>query len=570
MLSSETEHYISRILMLLSNLQEQVDLNKNLLISDNEFDPISLFNYLDKEKKNCITVSDILNILRKNGIYSTPNEINNIFLFYDKDCDHVLNLREFLDFLNIANNYNDNSNINNISFNIEYYFIKILEKELNLIRVFKENLKILKGRFDYNVHEIFHLLKGFFHITEDSLFNVLKNNFNEITEKDIKNIFKRMDINKDGKIDFNEFHNIMCFPQINCFCCKCCNNCQGKNFIKFDEKSNLNFRDYPQNSFNKENINNNSQTFYNNYQNNLKNNSMNFEESTNIMSNNNTFKEDEKIKIAPNLALRNYPTRKFENYQNFVEPNSITSNKIKLCCSDCRKFPCECCYLKFTKGEESFLSFLKSLMLIELEIEKSKINLCLHSDFNVEDAFEIFLNNKIYSNDVDFNYGLNMLDIYTSYIDINLLMKRMNTKDKITFNNFFDLVVPFDKQYRDMMSNRKKVNFNSYSNKTDFLLFSTKKAFQDLIKLIIDSEKKIEEMKSDLDHVKREIKNIYKCIDKLDIGYFTDMDLISYLKLKNFYISQVEAGLLFIRLDKDKDGKVTLWDLVYELNLKLN
>ena len=118
---------------------------------------------------------------------------------------------------------------------------------------------------------------------------------------------------------------------------------------------------------------------------------MNFEESTNIMSNNNTFKEDEKIKIAPNLALRNYPTRKFENYQNFVEPNSITSNKIKLCCSDCRKFPCECCYLKFTKGEESFLSFLKSLMLIELEIEKSKINLCLHSDFNVEDAFEIFL-----------------------------------------------------------------------------------------------------------------------------------------------------------------------------------
>ena len=114
MLSSETEHYISRILMLLSNLQEQVDLNKNLLISDNEFDPISLFNYLDKEKKNCITVSDILNILRKNGIYSSPNEINNIFLFYDKDCDHVLNLREFLDFLNISNNYNDNSNTNNI------------------------------------------------------------------------------------------------------------------------------------------------------------------------------------------------------------------------------------------------------------------------------------------------------------------------------------------------------------------------------------------------------------------------------------------------------------------------
>ena len=569
MLSSETEYYVSRLLMLLSNLQEQVDLNKNLLISDQEFDPFSLFNYIDKEKKNCITVSDILNILRKNAIYTSPIEINNIFLFYDKDCDQVLNLREFLDFLNIAKNYNCNpNNINNISFNTEYYFIKILEKELNLIRIFKENLKILKGRFDYNVHEIFHLLKGFIHITEDSLYNILKNNFNEITEKDIKNIFKRMDINKDGKIDFNEFHNIMCFPQINCFCCKCCNNCQGKNLIKFDENSNLNLRNYPQNSFNKENINNNSQTFFSNYQNNLKNNSMNFEESTKIMTNNNTF--DEKIKIAPNLALRSYPERKFENYQNFVDPENIISNKSKLCCSDCRKFPCECCYLKFKKGEESFLSFIKSLMLIELEIEKSKINLCLHSDFNVEDAFEIFLNNKIYSNDVDFNYGLNMLDIHTSYIDINLLMNRMHTKDKITFNNFFDLVVPFDKQYRDMMSNRKKTNFNSFSNKVDLFLFSTKKAFQDLIKLIIDSEKKIEEIKSNLDHVKREIKNIYKCIDKLDIGYFTDMDLISYLKLKNFYISQIEAGLLFIRLDKDKDGKVTLWDLVYELNLKLN
>jgi hypothetical protein len=376
-----------------------------------------------------------------------------------------------------------------------------------------------------------------------------------------------MDINKDGKIDFGEFHNIFCYPQINCFCCKCCENCSGKTNIKFDENSNLNLREYPQNSFNKENQIYNSKIYYHN---NLNDNMNNVEESTNIKSNNNTFNEEEKIKIAPNLALRAYPTRKFENYQNFVNPQNPNVNKVNLCCSECRKYPCDCCYLKYKKGEESFLSFLKSLMLIELEIEKSKINLSLHSDFNVEDTFEIFLNNKNYSNDVDFHYGLDMLDIYASYIDINLLMNRMNTKDKITFNNFFDLVVPYDKQYRDMMSNRKKSNFNSLPNKVDFLLLSTKTDFQKLIKLIIDSEKKIEEMKSNLDNVKREIKNIYKCIDKLDIGYFTDMDLISYLKLRNFYISQIEAGLLFIRLDKNKDGKVNLWDLIYELNLKSN
>ena len=150
---------------------------------------------------------------------------------------------------------------------------------------------------------------------------------------------------------------------------------------------------------------------------------------------------------------------------------------------------------------------------------------------------------------------------------MNIIEKKDRRLSHLIFTDFlqkFQISITLNKK-----ANKIRTNLLLFAN-NEFNEYKKKDNLKVNHLCIIDSEKKIEEMKSNLDNVKREIKNIYKCIDKLDIGYFTDMDLISYLKLKNFYISQIEAGLLFIRLDKDKDGKVTLWDLVYELNLKLN
>jgi Ca2+-binding EF-hand superfamily protein len=75
--------------------------------------------------------------------------------------------------------------------------------------------------------------------------------------------------------------------------------------------------------------------------------------------------------------------------------------------------------------EENFISFLRELLEIENDIEKTKIDITFKSDFNIEDAFRNFeLDRRGYITEADIQYGLNALDIFASKDEIALLMKR--------------------------------------------------------------------------------------------------------------------------------------------------
>ena len=52
------------------------------------------------------------------------------------------------------------------------------------------------------------------------------------------------------------------------------------------------------------------------------------------------------------------------------------------------------------------------------------------------------------------------------------------------------------------------------------------------------------------------LKHIFENIDISKMGYFTNNDLINYLKKNNIYIDSLNTDLLFIRLDKNRNGKI--------------
>jgi Ca2+-binding EF-hand superfamily protein len=81
--------------------------------------------------------------------------------------------------------------------------------------------------------------------------------------------------------------------------------------------------------------------------------------------------------------------------------------------------------------EETFITFLRELLEIENDIEKAKIDLTYKTDFNVEDAFRNFeLDGRGYVTDLDFNYGLNAFDIFTSREEVALLIKRYDINNE--------------------------------------------------------------------------------------------------------------------------------------------
>ena len=109
-------------------------------------------------------------------------------------------------------------------------------------------------------------------------------------------------------------------------------------------------------------------------------------------------------------------------------------------------------------------------------------------------------------------------------------------------------------------------NFPQF-NKANIFLERTKKYFSNLINLIINCENKIENLRSNLNDVRRNVEYIFKNIDKKSLGYINDIDLNNFLKLKEIYINNIDNCLLFIRFDKNKDGKVECWELNDELEM---
>ena len=113
---------------------------------------------------------------------------------------------------NLKSRVNAFSNNENIPYNFEYSFSKILEKKISLSRNIIPYLEDLKSRIDFSINSIYNNMKIKDYIDDDSNKNFLDRNSVNYSEDDIKLIRKRLDFNNDGKIELNEFHSFFVFP----------------------------------------------------------------------------------------------------------------------------------------------------------------------------------------------------------------------------------------------------------------------------------------------------------------------------------------------------------------------
>ena len=111
----------------------------------------------------------------------------------------------------------------------------------------------------------------------------------------------------------------------------------------------------------------------------------------------------------------------------------------------------------FTYEQNQFNDFLKKLMEMESKIEDTKTNLANNPDFNCEDALRLFeTNDKGYLDENDIKCGLSLIGINPTNQEVRLFMKRFDLQKNgyINYADFFDIVVPFEKNYRTRVENR--------------------------------------------------------------------------------------------------------------------
>ena len=220
---------------------------------------------------------------------------------------------------------------------------------------------------------------------------------------------------------------------------------------------------------------------------------------------------------------------------------------------------------------QNIISFLHILMDIETEIEDKKIQLASHDDFNIANLFLLFESSSK-PNSISLtslNRAFNYFSLSLDEFDLFLFIKRfdLNYKGFITYVEFFDIFTPFEKSLRDLVEMRSHQNNFQVNSE---LSFDTKNQIKNLLLLILKYEKHLDKIKTSSMHsISREdVKTFFSQVDKDCKGFFNCEDMYNFIREYHngqFSFSQRNADLMFIRLDRNRNKQIELWEVENEL-----
>ncbi|MCQ2821754.1 MAG: EF-hand domain-containing protein [archaeon] len=293
--------------------------------------------------------------------------------------------------------------------------------------------------------------------------------------------------------------------------------------------------------------------------------------STNLRSSGSPMRgsSNEIRRVSPNLALRASPERRFSPCRRTQSPmrssspfngsgtySTNQSNNLRS--------------IRNNDGEEEknkLLNYFTSVMNAEGDLERDKTILAMKGDFNVEDAFRIFeVDGRGYLTEDDLIEGLGLLEVPCTQRDARMLMKRFDNSKQgvLNYADFFDIVTPFEADYRNRVEERPP-NSCCCCKCPGVFTCPTRIGLKNLFTSILDYERRLNETKKDMTMVRARMPTLYREIDRYNFGYFKEDDLKDYLRKNYALTSDKDKDLLFIRLDKNRNGKIEAYEVEDEL-----
>ena len=202
----------------IDNSLEQI---RSKLNAQNNFSSLNLFNYLDKNSKQFLTLNDFMTYLKENNIIFSEKNLRKLIHNFDKDNDFSLNYKEFLgiitpkkkDLKNIDTLPQDKVDSipenNSISNEIKKIFGELISEELNLVEKCHELSQNIRNSKEFTTYEAFKEIVGEEkYINAENLKIYLNNKNINITDVEINQLMFRIDSDNDGMISYEEFKNI--------------------------------------------------------------------------------------------------------------------------------------------------------------------------------------------------------------------------------------------------------------------------------------------------------------------------------------------------------------------------
>jgi Ca2+-binding EF-hand superfamily protein len=567
MLSSETDSRLAKMLLVLADGEASVEVTRQVLANQIGFDAYSLFKLIDTEGKGWVDSVNIVDFLRAHHVYASSFDAQNIIYHYDADCNSTLNYSEFVNLVvSERNTVLRNSSLSNVSYksvqhvsyDIELSCVRLLEKELDFVKCLHGSVRDLNLRYDFNVLDAFKSMDiyNLDNLSTDSLRKFLIRNFITPSESDLTNIFKRLDVDRDFRVNYNEFKALA-----TAYTSGTPSNTYTKDLSYTSYYSPLRRHYYsplrepyysplrepyysplrrsyyyspfrtrlycsPRKCYSP------LRTFYSPpkkiepYSSLRSNANLNSTMSkTNGDLNKSVNKTSSPLRNTTSKSLVGNSPRRVNSPQRNVtvvkETNLNTSvnNLNSTVISSSLRYP--------SYEEEVFINYLRELIAVENSLEVNKNEVALKNDFNMEDAFSIFEKyNKGHLTEFDLKDGLNgYFGLFPLLEEVSTLYKRYDTEKLGSFNygDFFNMLAPFSQEYRKLVEDR------IYPNSTlvgDPLSVSTKFSMKNLLQNLIQSEQTLESHRSKMKNMLSfNSKKIFELIGGYASSYFSERDV---------------------------------------------
>lgn len=182
------------------------------------FQPNSAFKRVDRLKNKKINAYDLASYLRDNGYNYLSVDLGEVVKAFDADNDGNLDQREFCNMVVTATDsvlqkraherYEEFVDFNDrLADDVEKGIAQILVMEIEGLRALQKEKESLKMRYDYSRLEAFRVIDQYRlnSLLRDDVRTFLTRNGIFATALDADNIFRRLDLDRDGRITYTEF-----------------------------------------------------------------------------------------------------------------------------------------------------------------------------------------------------------------------------------------------------------------------------------------------------------------------------------------------------------------------------
>ena len=549
----------------IKEVDSQIEEIRLSLCENKNFIPKALFDSIDLDHKNYITLNDLKIYLNNHYLNFEEQCLRRLIHNFDKDKDFSINYQEFLGLIltksnsSLANNVS-NSFISNedykIDSSIEIAFIKLLELELNLVKTLSQIADEIKYSSNFTTYEAFlAITKNEKYITVDNLGEFLKDYKINIDSYGPFNLMCRLDADGDGKISYEEFIDLF-FPYKE-------NYSPSDTQIKKEESNN-----YTINDASNSNINLNQNTF------NISNNSTFPNQMNNIQDNpynngedvNSTFKMIKSTRLknrnTNNNIIRNNYYRKAEssNYNlNSPKQNLFSNNP----CNTIQTITHSPLGFDYKKGlnkkprNSSMDNTFRSTFDNSYNQQSYK-----NINYNISSSINQFKNNySPMKNDLNNSNSFNS----ESYNNDNIYMNKLRTYSSPNKNNSIYLNNTYNEGYftrspkyspiRTNIIKSPRINLPKLNNNYCNNLNQTENALTDLLCDIITQENNIENCKTNLAYCNdANLTDLFQFFDYSQRNGISPIDLIQSLKEVGLFITNEDANIIFQKYDNNADG----------------